>query len=99
MDSGIEDGEPGHTSATRTVPAAVPSLRQSSRPNVPSSAAKYSRPPAVASDEGRDPAPPGCISLTSDVPDPVPSDPQSSLPPVPSEAEKKTLPDTATKVS
>ena len=36
---------PGQTSVTRAAPAAVPSVRQSSRPCAPSLAAKYTRPP------------------------------------------------------
>ena len=46
------ENPPGAMSATRRVPSAVPSLSQSSRPCVPSSAAKKTRSPAATSPWG-----------------------------------------------
>src|SRR4030095_8137892 len=45
---GLELSPPGRMSRTRTVPAAVPSLRHSSHPEVPSVPTKYATPPALA---------------------------------------------------
>jgi len=88
--------------ATRTVPAAVPSLFQSSRPVLgeklkvdpsgPSVAAKKSVPPTLVRLDGSEPATPGLISRRRNVPAVVPSVRQSSrLPALTSSALKKRL--------
>ena len=81
----------GLTSASMKVPGAVPSLRQTSRPWVLSSAEKYTTPLRTVSCSGSDRSPPGAISLTCTVPISVPSVFQSS----PSDAAKKSVPFTS----
>ncbi len=82
------DPLPGKMSATIVVPAAVPSLRQSSRPCAASSARKYSTPFSTVSWSGRESVTPWLMSATIQVPCAVPSLRQSSFPCVPSFAEK-----------
>src|SRR5215470_18458505 len=62
---GCDDRIPGLMSWTRTLPAAVPSLRQSSEPCTPSLASKRRVPPTFKSESGFDPTEPGHMSLTS----------------------------------
>ena len=88
-DSGVDPCEPAQMSATRTVPAAVPSVRQSSRPLTPSSAVKKSTPPIAQPTTGSLPPWPGRRSATISVPRWVPSLFQSSEPFTPSLAPKK----------
>ncbi len=79
----------GSTSATISVPAAVPLDFQSSRPLVPSSAVKNSVLPTAVSWLGfEEPPADGSMSSTSAVPAAVPSDFHSSEPCVPSSATK-----------
>jgi hypothetical protein len=85
-------------SLTLTVPAAVPSLCQSSTPLTPSVAEKYSVPLMLARLDGVDAALPGLMSLTRTVPAAVPSLFQSSRPLTPSSAEKKSVPPTFMKI-
>src|SRR5436190_22697855 len=75
-----------------TVPAAVPSLVQSSVPCAPSEAAKNRVPFKLMRLVGEEPTPPGLISATMDVPAAVPSLIQSSFPCEPSLAEKNRAP-------
>jgi hypothetical protein len=70
----------GFRSASRTVPAVVPSLVHSSRPCVPSSAPKTSRPPRSIISNTKECAGPGWMSFTSAVPASVPSVLHSSSP-------------------
>src|SRR5262245_18469192 len=72
---------------TRAVPAAVPLLRHSSGPLVPSSAWKYNWPPITTSLAG-DELPIGLMSTTRTVPSVVPTVDHSSTPDVPSVAAK-----------
>jgi hypothetical protein len=81
-------------SARSAVPAAVPSLRQSSRPWAPSSAANTTvipvplEPGGTAKPSGLEPPAPELMSDTRAVPAVVPSLRQSSRPWAPSSAEK-----------
>ena len=77
---------------TNTVPAAVPSLFQSSRPLVPSLAAKNSVPLTLVRELGEELLLPLTISFTNTVPSAVPSLFQSSRPFVPSSAVKNSVP-------
>ena len=52
--AGADDGIPGQMSFTRVVPASVPSLRHSSTPATPSSAANNSLPFTLVSAAGDD---------------------------------------------
>ncbi len=67
-------------SATRTVPAAVPSVFHHSHPWTPSFATKRSSVPRTVSPFGLELARPEAMSLTRTVPASVPSVFQSSLP-------------------
>ena len=84
---GDDEAPAGAMSATRTVPALVPSLFQGSKPEVPSVAEKYSRLPSATGSSGSEP-PVGLMSLTMVVPTAVPSLFHSSAPFVPSFAVK-----------
>lgn len=77
---GVEPPDPGVISRTRTVPAVVPSLFQSSTPFTPSFAAKYNIPFTAVSPCGVEKTPKGLMSLTSTVPAVVPLLFQSSAP-------------------
>src|SRR6266705_575035 len=70
-------------SFTRTVPASVPSLFQSSAPELPSLARKYSAPLKTVNPRGVEPAP-GLMFFTHTVPASVPLVFQSSTPEAPS---------------
>ena len=83
-------------SFTMTVPAAVPSLFQSSMPWMPSSAAKYAVPPTSVSDQRYDG--PGPMSFTITVPAAVPSLLQAH-PMGPSSAWKYSVPSTSVRPS
>src|SRR5687768_17078788 len=91
---------PGHTSATREVPAAVPSDDHSSLSRAPSVAVKYSRPPITAHEappsSGRYDVPYAWTSATRYVPASVPSLDQSPTPAFLAVAAKKTRPPIAT---
>ncbi len=76
---GSDPPAPGTRSATRTVPSAVPSERQSSSPEMPSLATKYSAPFISTSSRGANEAFAGIAKVFSRrVPAEVPSDFQSS---------------------
>jgi hypothetical protein len=75
-----------------TVPAVVPSVFQSSTPDVPSLATKKMKPFAALKLAGLEPPEPGLMSLTITVPAGVPSLFQISTPWTPFEARKNTEP-------
>src|SRR5689334_14221460 len=70
----------GLMSFTIVVPAAVPSLRQSSAPLVPSLATNISTPSKLATTVGDEEEADGQMSCTRNVPAAVPSDRHSSWP-------------------
>ncbi|MCG8461503.1 MAG: hypothetical protein MI919_34915 [Holophagales bacterium] len=73
------------------MPAAVPLLRQGSRPEAVVAAAKTKELPTPRRETGLEPAAPGSRSATIVVPAKVPSVAHSSRPAVPSSAAKKTV--------
>src|SRR6266581_374665 len=90
--TGAELPAPVLMSFTRTVPASVPLVFQSSTPEVPSLAAKYSAPLKTVNPEGEEPIGPGLMSFPRTVPATVPSLFQSSAPELPSLARKYSAP-------
>ncbi len=89
----LEPRLPGRMSLTNTVPAAVPSLFQSSLPLMPSLAEKNSVPFTLVRNAGIESPAPAMMSFTNTVPAAVPSLFQSSKPlPPPSLAEKNSVP-------
>ena len=93
LSKAIDPSGPGTMSFKRKVPAAVPSLTQGSRPEVPSSAAKKSRPATAVARSISEGSAPGRMSFTRTVPAAVPSLFQSSWlrSPGPALATKKSL--------
>src|SRR5258707_14128140 len=80
---GEELDAPGLMSFTSTVPFAVPSVFQSSNPEAPSLAAKYSAPLNTVNPKGAEPPDPGLISFTRAAPALPPSFFQTSPPATP----------------